>query len=37
MAAAPVNMGIPRLVGSLSNKRSLSLSFEDAARVESFV
>ena len=34
-AATPVSTGIPRLVGSLSNKRSLSFSFEEAARVES--
>ena len=34
-AVTPVNTGIPRLVDSLSNKRSLSFSFEEAARVES--
>ena len=34
-AATPINTGISRLVGSLSNKCSLSFSFEEAARVES--
>ena len=34
-AATPVNAGIPWLVGSLSNKRSLSFSFDEAVRVES--
>ena len=34
VAATPVNTGIRKLVGSLSNKRSLSFSFEEAARVE---
>ena len=35
VAAIPVNTGIHQLVGSLSNKCSLSFSFEEAARVES--
>ena len=34
-AATPANTGIPRLVGSLSNKCLLSFSFDETARVES--
>ena len=34
-AATPINTGILRLVGSLSNKHPLSFSFKEAARVES--
>ena len=34
-ASTPVNTGIPQFVGLLSNKRSLSFSFKEAARVES--
>ena len=34
-SSASMNPVIPRLVGALSNRRSLSLSFEEAARVES--
>ena len=35
MTVTLVNTGIPRLVGLLSHKRLLSLSFEETARVES--
>ena len=34
-SSASMNPAIPRLVGALSNRRSLSFSFEEAARVES--
>ena len=34
-SSATTNPAIPRLVGALSNRRSLSFSFEEAARVES--
>ena len=34
-SSATMNPAIPRLVGALSNRRSLSFSFEEAARVES--
>ena len=34
-SSASMNHAIPRLVGALSNRRSLSFSFEEAARVES--
>ena len=34
-SSASMNPAIPRLVGTLSNRRSLSFSFEEAARVES--
>ena len=34
-SSASMNPAIPRLVGSLSNRRSFSFSFEEAARVES--
>ena len=34
-SSTPMNPSIPRLVGSLSNRRSLNFSFEEAARVES--
>ena len=33
--STPINPSIPRLVGALSNRRSLNFSFEEAARVES--
>ena len=34
-SSTSMNPSIPRLVGALSNRRSLSFSFEEAARVES--
>ena len=34
-SSTPMNPSIPRLVGALSNRRSLNFSFEEAARVES--
>ena len=34
-SSASMNPSIPRLVGALSNRRSLNFSFEEAARVES--
>ena len=34
-SSTPMNSLIPRLVGALSNRRSLNFSFEEAARVES--
>ena len=34
-SSASMNPAIPRLVGALSKRRSLSFSFEEAARVES--
>ena len=34
-SSAPMNPAIPRLFGALSNRRSLSFSLEEAARVES--
>ena len=34
-SSTTMNPSIPRLVGALSNRRSLSFSFEEAARVES--
>ena len=35
VSSATMNSAIPRLVGALSNRRSLSFSFEEAVRVES--
>ena len=35
--AAPFNTNRPRLVGSLSDRRSLNLSFDEAAKVESLL
>ena len=35
--AAPFNTNLPRLVGSLSGKRLLNLSFDEAAKVESLL
>ena len=34
-SSTSMNPSIPRLVGALSNRRSLSFSFKEAARVES--
>ena len=34
-SSTPMNPSIPRLVGALSNRRSLNFSFEEAMRVES--
>ena len=34
-SSTPMNPSIPRLVGALSSRRSLNISFEEAARVES--
>ena len=34
-SSIPMNPSIPRLVGALSNRRSVNISFEEAARVES--
>ena len=36
-SAAPFNTNLPRLVDSLSTKRSLNLSFDEAAKVESLL
>ena len=34
-SSTPMNLSIPRLIGALSNRRSLNFNFEEAARVES--
>ena len=36
-SAAPFNTNLPRLVGTLSAKRSLNMSFDEAEKVESLL